>query len=112
MLLGTLVISGWCALLTFLWNRLVPTLFDGPTIVWWQALSLLVMVKLLTGGWRRAARLRRRRAWRRKFANQWHRMTPEERARFEQHFARCCGQWGCADLGREPSEQVEEVRVG
>jgi len=35
-----------------LWNWLVPALFHGPIITYWQALGLLVLSKILFGGFR------------------------------------------------------------
>ena len=109
-LLGTLVILGWCMLLTFLWNRLVPTLLNGPTIAWWQALGVLALVKLLVAGWQRKSGARQRQARKKKFADRWNCMTPEERAHFRQNFARCCRQWGCAGLECKTSEKIKEVK--
>ena len=34
----------------FLWNWLVPELFNGPIITYWQALGLLVLSKLIFSG--------------------------------------------------------------
>lgn len=36
----------------YLWNWLVPTLFAGPALNYWQALGLLVLARLLFGGLR------------------------------------------------------------
>lgn len=110
-LLGALVILGWCMLLTFLWNRLVPTLLNGPTIAWWQALGGLALVKLLIVGWQGKSGTRRRQARKKKFADRWNRMTPEERARFKQRFDWCCKQWGGAGQESETGESVDEVKV-
>src|SRR5690606_28180063 len=42
------------AVLTFvtqqLWNWLIPDLFGGPVLTFWQALGLLVLPKILLGG--------------------------------------------------------------
>lgn len=111
-LLGALVILGWCLLLTFLWNRLVPTLFNGPTIAWWQALGVLALVKLLIVGWQVKSGRRRLRAQKKMLADRWNRMTPEERTRFRQSFARCYRQWGCAASEPETTELADEAKVG
>jgi hypothetical protein len=34
-----------------LWNWLVPDLFNGPVITYWQALGLLALSKILFWGW-------------------------------------------------------------
>ena len=33
-----------------LWNWLIPTLFSGPVITYWQAIGLLVLSKILFSG--------------------------------------------------------------
>lgn len=33
-----------------LWNWLIPTLFSGPVISYWQAIGLLVLSKILFSG--------------------------------------------------------------
>lgn len=39
---------GWVTML--LWNWLVPDLFNGPALTYWQALGLLVLTKILFWG--------------------------------------------------------------
>jgi len=47
------VVLGVLSLLAmYLWNWLVPTLFAGPKITYWQMLGLLVLSRLLFGGLR------------------------------------------------------------
>ena len=41
-------LSGWVTML--LWNWLVPVIFGLETITFWQALGLIVLVKLVFGG--------------------------------------------------------------
>lgn len=41
-------LSGWVTML--LWNWLVPVIFGLGTITFWQALGLIVLVKLIFGG--------------------------------------------------------------
>jgi hypothetical protein len=49
-LLGILavIVFGWVTMA--LWNWLVPELFHGPVINYWQALGLLVLSKILFSG--------------------------------------------------------------
>lgn len=47
--LGVVVLGG---VLMLLWNWLVPVLFAGQTINYWQALGLLVLSKILFSGFR------------------------------------------------------------
>ena len=75
-----------------LWNSLVPELFHGPPLQYWQALGLLLLSRILFGslrgrGWHGHWR---QRMWR----ERWENMTPEERARLSEHFQRRCGHRG------------------
>lgn len=33
----------------WLWNALIPDLFNGPTITFWQAVGITILSSLLTG---------------------------------------------------------------
>jgi hypothetical protein len=78
-----------------LWNSLVPELFHGPALQFWQALGLLLLSRLLFGGLRGRAGWHghwRQRMWR----ERWESMTPEERARLREHYQQRCGHRGTA----------------
>ena len=53
-LLGIIAIVGLAILFGFvimwLWNWLMPELFDLPTIGYWQAVGLFILFKILIGG--------------------------------------------------------------
>jgi uncharacterized membrane protein len=63
-----------------LWNWLLPPLFGWHTISFWQALGLLVLCRVLFGGL--GLRGSAGSNMRRRMAERWERMTPEERERF------------------------------
>jgi len=44
-----LVVSIQPLIVMLLWNWLVPAIFHGPTIGFWQSLGLCVLMGLLTG---------------------------------------------------------------
>lgn len=74
-----------------LWNWVVPPIFSGAAeIGYWRALGLLVLCRILFGGFRG-----RHGGWhekKRRMRARWEAMTPEERARFESRlrmFGRC-----------------------
>ncbi|WP_333819309.1 hypothetical protein [Ohtaekwangia sp.] len=50
-LVGILAITVLGLVTMVLWNWLVPTLFNGPIITYWQALGLLILSKILFWGW-------------------------------------------------------------
>jgi hypothetical protein len=83
-----------------LWNWLLPPLFGWREITFWQALGLLVLSRILFGGFgghgrnsRMRGDLRERLAERmgQRTAERWDRMTPEERERFRQGMGGRCG---------------------
>jgi hypothetical protein len=78
-----------------LWNWLMPAVFGLRTITFLQALGLLILSKILFGGFHRHGCGRR--GWRRNMEERWAQMTPEERERLR---AGLRGRWGCG--GFEP----------
>ncbi len=70
-----------------LWNALIPALFGGPIITFGQALGLLLLSKILFGGFGRGGGWRGGWGgghWRHKMAERWKNATPEERERWKQ----------------------------
>jgi len=72
-----------------LWNWLTPTLFGWHLITFWQAVGLMVLGRLLFGGFRHRPRGM---PWRRKMMERWEQMTPEEREKFREGMRHRCGQ--------------------
>ena len=79
-----------------LWNWLMPALFGLRLITFWQALGLLILSKILFGGFRGRGGPRGpwRWGWRRRWMERWEQMTPEEREKFRQGFRAYCGPFG------------------
>lgn len=64
-----------------LWNWLVPALFGGKLITFWQALGMLVLSRILVGGFSRP-----------RVVHKWEQLTPEEREKFRSAMqGRHCG---------------------
>ncbi|HET7442055.1 MAG TPA: hypothetical protein VFJ47_12195 [Terriglobales bacterium] len=74
-----------------LWNWLLPALFGWHHISFWQAVGLLALCRILFG--RLGGRGFYRSNFRRRMAERWESMTPEERERFQQGMRGRCG-WG------------------
>lgn len=71
----------------YLWNWLVPALFHGPIISFWQTIGLIVLSKILFGGFkgrggRWGGRNGMREHWKRKFEERMASMTEEEKEKF------------------------------
>jgi hypothetical protein len=52
-----------------LWNALIPTLFHGPVLSFWQTAGLFLLSKILLTGVAPGPKDRNRRDWRRKYHN-------------------------------------------
>ena len=48
--LGVAAVFGFTLVVMLLWNSLVPELFNGPELGYWQTLGLLVLSKILFSG--------------------------------------------------------------
>lgn len=77
-----------------LWNWLMPALFGWHTITYWQALGVLVLSKILFGGFRAGGGHRGDWRWRRRMMERWDQMSPEEREKFRQSMRGRCGHFG------------------
>jgi hypothetical protein len=88
-----LVVASLLGFITMqLWNGLVPDLFGGPHVSFWQALGLLLLSRILFfGGPGRFARGGGRERWRRRFQERWEKMSPEERERLRGEWGSRCG---------------------
>jgi hypothetical protein len=83
-----------------LWNWLLPMLFGWHAITFWQALGLLVLCRILFGGF--GGHGKDRSGTRRWKGERWERMTPEEREKFRQNMR---ARWSA--VGAPPSETSE-----
>ena len=97
-LIGIVAVSFFSWAVMLLWNWLVPVLFSGPLITFWQALGLLVLSKILFSGFGRRGHPggsgQQQPFWRKRFKEKWEKMTPEEREKFRTRFKHRCSNWG------------------
>ena len=93
-----------CAVLSFfimhLWNWLIPALFGGRAITFWQALGLLILCKILFGGFHRGHG--RGNHWKQRMKERWEQMSPEEREKFREGMRGCRAHFG--PRGNSPAE--------
>jgi hypothetical protein len=77
-----------CAAVMSLWNAVLPDLLGWHLISFWQALGLLVLSRILFGGWRgRSHHLH----WRARMMERWEHLSEEERASLRAGMQRRCG---------------------
>lgn len=76
-----------------LWNAVVPDVFRGPVLSYWQAVGLLLLSHLLLRGWSpwRHGNGWRHDRWRKRFEEKLAAMTPEEREKFRAEWRHRCG---------------------
>ncbi len=87
----------------YLWNWLIPSIFNGGMITFWQAIGLLALGKLLTGfmgwgrhNWGRHYGWHGRHGmdsgyWRKRWDEKLEKMSPEEREKFKSYYYDRCG---------------------
>ncbi|MGA2571819.1 MAG: hypothetical protein ABSF23_14995 [Terracidiphilus sp.] len=71
-----------------LWNCLMPALFGLKIIGYWQAIGLMLLFRLLFGGF---GAPRGHGPWRGRMRERWEQMTPEDREKFRERMRACCG---------------------
>lgn len=84
-----LFVAAGGAIVMLLWNWLLPSIAAWPSITFWQALGLLALCRILFGGV--AFRGGPRSHIRRRMAERWEQMSPEQRERFRAAMRERCG---------------------
>ncbi|ALW83842.1 hypothetical protein AUC43_01225 [Hymenobacter sedentarius] len=94
-LFAALFLTAAVFLTQYLWNWLVPELFHGPAIGLGQTVGLLVLSRILFGGFRGGGRpgawAQRRKAWQQRMAGRLEHLSPEEREKFRLQMQQRCG---------------------
>jgi len=93
---GTIAVTAFGFIVMSLWNALLPAILGVKAITFLQALGLLLLSKILFGGFGGGGRgWRGSPAWKQKMKQRWDNMTPEEREKFKAEWKhRCGGRWG------------------
>src|SRR5260370_42582224 len=87
-----------------LWNWLMPALFGWHLINFWQALGILVLSKIIFGGFR--GHPGRHMYWRRRMMERWEQTTPEEHEKVRQGMHGRRGSCGPAVAGPKMGSAV------
>lgn len=87
------------ALLTYivmsLWNHVLVAVLNVSLISFWQAAGILLLSKILFGGFHKSGGWGGGRAeWKRKWQEKMRHMTPEERERIKEEWRNKCRVWG------------------
>jgi len=86
--IGVFALSG---VVMLLWNNILPAVFHAGMITFWQAMGILVLSKLLFGGFRGRRGMG---GWhgRKQMFGKWQEMTDEEKERFSSRMG-CRGKY-------------------
>lgn len=100
---------GWVTQL--LWNWIVPALFAGPLISFWQALGLLALSKILFSGFggkgshHKCGHYGYENSWKRRWSEKFSGLKPEEREAFKKKMMeKWCTPHASAETRKEQSE--------
>lgn len=106
LLFGALAVTVFGFIVMALWNNILVAVVAVKAITFWQALGILILSKILFGGFGGGRRWRGSPAWKEKMKQRWDKMTPEEREKFKAEWKnRCGGRWG-ARFDRKDEETM------
>ena len=94
MFFGLLFVSAMTFATMLLWNNLAVGIFGLPVLSFFQALGLMILGRLLTGGFRPRGWGGRHRMGGHHMRERWQKMSPEQREQFTQRWGkRGWGPW-------------------
>src|SRR5690348_8454444 len=88
--IGFILVWAFVLATMYLWNWLIPALFAGPVITFWQAAGLLALSKILFGGFGKGGGNggQWKSRWKSNWQEKWSSMTPEDQEHFKQKMMR------------------------
>ncbi len=105
---GSIAIAVFGFIVMSLWNAILPAVIGVKAITFIQALGILVLSKILFGGFGGRGKWRGGTAWREKMKQRFDTMTPEEKEKFKAEWKnRCGGRWGRFD-----KKDTETINAG
>ena len=84
---GVVIFSG---VVMLLWNGILPAVLGISTITFWQAMGILVLSKILFGGFKGHHRHCKCHKDRHMWRNKWMNMTPEEKLKMKAEWKNRC----------------------
>lgn len=110
-LLATAAVLVFGFVVMSLWNSILVPVLGISTVTFWQALGILVLSKILFGGFK-GGRGKwgggpQRHAWSSEMRDKWHNMSEEEREQMKQQWRARCSRWGRKDYstGEKSTDQ-------
>ena len=105
-----LILAITSAVVMLLWNALIPVLFSGPVLTYWQAAGLLLLAKILFGSMGRGFGRRHHHypdeMWKKKLKAKYESMTPEEKEKFR---SKCKSRFMYMDINDEEMKTKDQT---
>lgn len=103
----------------WLWNWLIPELFNGSTVTFWQAIGLIALGKLLTGfmgmgrhGWSKHKHggwnHEKAKYWKQRMDEKMSSLSEEEREKFKRYYYDRCGWKTKANEAENKSAEAQQ----
>ena len=97
-----LVAAIFAGVFMYLWNWLVPTLFNGPVLTIWQAIGLIVLAKMIFGfGSHSKKHWNKSGTWKVNWKDKCADLSDEDKEKWKSHFMH---KWNC-DVDNEKKDQ-------
>lgn len=87
--IGFALLAGWVVMA--LWNAILPAVLSVKSITFLQALGILLLSKILFGGFKGGFSNRGRANFKMKLQEKFGNMTPEEKEKFQSEWRSRCG---------------------
>lgn len=88
-----------------LWNNVLAKVTNVRLVSFGQALGILVLSKILFGGFRGGGWRGRPGIWRHEMKEKWNEMTPEEQEKFRSNRRNRCSSWNRSTPAQEPTAE-------
>ena len=102
-LIGAAAVVVFGGIVMLLWNNVLAQVVNVQPVTFWQALGILLLAKILFGGWKGGGSGRQH--WKHKMQDKWAAMSPEERERFKEQWKKRCGPWSSFTPPNAPNTQ-------
>jgi hypothetical protein len=91
-LIGLIAVFLFGGAVMLLWNNILVPVLHISAVTYGQAFGILVLSKILFGGFRGGWQGRRQ-FWKGRMMEKWNAMTPEQKEKFRAEWGRRCGSW-------------------
>ena len=76
-----------------IWNQVLTVVLHVPVINFWQSLGILVLSKILFGGFRGSWGKHSSSKWKKELEEKWHTLSQEEREKIKEEWRSRCRVW-------------------